>query len=105
MLLADLGANVHGAECAQSATEVIGQGFRPDVVVTDYRLPDQDGLTLLDEVRNSVGEEIPGIVVTGDMAVNASSVNRIALLHKPLRIEKLTELIQAMCNKTPLQHD
>ncbi|MCA1978264.1 MAG: response regulator, partial [Thiobacillus sp.] len=71
-------------------------GRVPDVIVTDYRLPDDDGIDVIARLRRSFGREIPAILVTGDTAPD--TIQRIGeagfpLLHKPLRPAKLRALL------------
>lgn len=68
----------------------------PDVIVTDYRLPDDDGLAVVARLRERYGRDIPAILVTGDTA--PETLQRITqaglpLLHKPLRPAKLRALL------------
>lgn len=68
----------------------------PDVIVTDYRLPDDDGLAVIARLRKRFGRDIPAILVTGDTA--PETLQRITqaglpLLHKPLRPAKLRALL------------
>ena len=68
----------------------------PDVIVTDYRLPDDDGLAVIARLREQFGRNIPAILVTGDTA--PETLQRITqagfpLLHKPLRPAKLRALL------------
>jgi two-component system, sensor histidine kinase len=69
----------------------------PDVIVSDYRLPDDsDGIEVITRLRQGYGRDIPAIVVTGDTAPD--TILRISragfpLLHKPLRPAKLRALL------------
>ncbi|MEW6118756.1 MAG: ATP-binding protein [Pseudomonadota bacterium] len=68
----------------------------PDVIVSDYRLPDDDGLDVVARLREKFGRAIPAILVTGDTA--PETLQRITqvglpLLHKPLRPAKLRALL------------
>ncbi|MCA1924780.1 MAG: response regulator [Thiobacillus sp.] len=68
----------------------------PDVIVTDYRLPDDDGLAAITRLRQHFGRDIPAILLTGDTA--PETLQRITqaglpLLHKPLRPAKLRALL------------
>ena len=69
----------------------------PDVIVTDYRLPDDtDGIEVITRLRQKYGRDIPAILVTGDTAPD--TILRIThagfpLLHKPLRPAKLRTLL------------
>jgi CheY-like chemotaxis protein len=85
----------HSAEEAEHWLDSIGR--RPDVIVSDYRLPDDtDGIEVITRLRQRFGHEIPAILVTGDTAPD--TIRRISqagfpLLHKPLRPAKLRALL------------
>ncbi len=84
----------HSAAEAEQWLASIGRV--PDVIVSDYRLPDDDGIAVIARLRQKFGREIPAIVVTGDTAPD--TIQRITqagfpLLHKPLRPAKLRALL------------
>jgi signal transduction histidine kinase/CheY-like chemotaxis protein len=62
--LADCGARVVTARCAAEAVEAVVRE-RPDVLVSDIRLPDEDGYALLRRVRAlDPGRALPAVAVT-----------------------------------------
>jgi DNA-binding NtrC family response regulator len=65
----------------------------PDLVVTDLRMPEMDGLTLLERVK-SIHPELPVLVLTGyasvDSAVEAMKKGAADYLAKPFSPEELT---------------
>ncbi|MHB8758921.1 MAG: ATP-binding response regulator [Thiobacillus sp.] len=68
----------------------------PDVIVSDYRLPDDDGIAVIARLRQRFARNIPAILVTGDTAPDTIlRINRagLPLLHKPLRPAKLRALL------------
>ncbi len=86
------------AHSAAEAEEWLASiGRVPDVIVSDYRLPDDtDGIEVITRLRGQFGRAIPAIVVTGDTAPD--TILRISragfpLLHKPLRPAKLRALL------------
>ena len=86
------------AHSAAEAEEWLASiGRMPDVIVSDYRLPDDtDGIEVITRLRRQFGRDIPAIVVTGDTAPD--TILRISqagfpLLHKPLRPAKLRALL------------
>jgi CheY-like chemotaxis protein len=85
----------HGADEAVLWLDSLGRV--PDVIVSDYRLPDDtDGIEVITSLRQKYGRDIPAIVVTGDTAPD--TIQRIThagfpLLHKPLRPAKLRALL------------
>lgn len=66
-------------------------------LVTDLRMPDMDGVTLLKRMRDG-GDAIPAIVVTGhgdvSMAVSAMKVGAIDFIEKPFEDTVLLEAIE-----------
>jgi two-component system nitrogen regulation response regulator GlnG len=90
-----------GMECRSFET---GREFRhalanavPDVVVTDVRMPDDDGLALLEELAGS-HPELPVIVVTAysdlDSAVAAYQGGAFEYLPKPFDVDDAIELVR-----------
>ena len=69
----------------------------PDVIVSDYRLPDDtDGIEVITRLRQKFGRDIPAILVSGDTAPDTIlriSQAGLPLLHKPLRPAKLRALL------------
>ncbi len=51
-------------------------GFRPDLIITDFHMPEMNGVELLDRAGQLHGK-VPGIVISGypECAENASSQN------------------------------
>jgi signal transduction histidine kinase len=85
----------HSADEAAQWLDSIGRV--PDVIVSDYRLPDDtDGIEVITRLRQKYGHDIPSILVSGDTAPD--TIRRISqagfpLLHKPLRPAKLRALL------------
>lgn len=72
-------------------------GAAPELVLSDYRLRQGDGLLAIDMVRQRFGA-VPSVLVTGDSAprdlarLHAAGVR---VLHKPFRTEALLEVLAA----------
>jgi signal transduction histidine kinase/CheY-like chemotaxis protein len=84
----------HSAAEAEQWLDRIGRV--PDVIVSDFRLPEEDGIAVVARLREKFGRDIPAILVTGDTAPD--TILRISqagfpLLHKPLRPAKLRALL------------
>jgi CheY-like chemotaxis protein len=84
----------HSAAEAEQWLDSIGRV--PDVIVSDFRLPEEDGIAVVARLREKFGRDIPAILVTGDTAPD--TILRISqagfpLLHKPLRPAKLRALL------------
>ena len=78
---------------ALAVLEALGRG-RPDVLVTDVRMPGTDGLTLLSKLKESQ-PELPVIVITAhsdlDSAVAAYQGGAFEYLPKPFDVDQAVE--------------
>lgn len=74
-----------------------GMGRSPDLVISDYRLPDHtDGIEVIHYLRLCFGTDLPALILTGDTAPETLTRIReagLAVLHKPLRPARLRALI------------
>jgi two-component system response regulator AtoC len=75
-----------------------------DAVITDYNLPDQNGIYLIEQIK-AINPEIPSIMITAygtiDSAVNAMKSGAYDYLTKPINInELLVVLKRALEHKT-----
>ncbi|MEO0996651.1 MAG: hybrid sensor histidine kinase/response regulator, partial [Pseudomonadota bacterium] len=87
-LLGSRGYETRIAESRDEALAILDRGYRPEVVVCDYRLGDgMNGTTVLDEIRDRFGADIVGILITADTdpqrLIDARD-SGYRLLHKPL---------------------
>jgi CheY-like chemotaxis protein len=57
------GARAVRAESAAMAREVLASEVRVDLVVTDYAMPDEDGLSLIARLRSMPGRETVAVVM------------------------------------------
>ena len=105
-LCAQWGCHVLGAPSGEVAITELERHLRgPDLIITDYRLRDGEiGTSAVMRIRDLVEEQVPAIVITGDMSVRASHVasyGRTALLHKPINAEKLWSSADALLSARP----
>ncbi|MHA7056612.1 sigma-54-dependent transcriptional regulator [Aquimarina sp. M1] len=89
-----------------------------DIVLTDVRLPDRDGITLLEDIR-AKNPNTQVVIMTGyaeiDMAVNAIKQGAFDYLSKPFNPDKILQIIekalhtetkdQEFVNKKPIEKD
>jgi two-component system nitrogen regulation response regulator GlnG len=92
-------ANI-GCFCFENPEDLLLQlqsGQQPEVIVSDIRMPQMDGITLLGEV-NKRFPEIPVIIITAhsdlDSAVNAYKKGAFEYLPKPFDIHDAVSLVQ-----------
>lgn len=99
-ILADRGYRV---EVAYSGREGLAKAARrsPDLVILDIRLPDGDGVKLLEQLRR-VAPESRTLVITAygrrEIAEELHGQDILAYLEKPLELERALELIQGALN-------
>ncbi len=107
-LLRGQGYAVTDAPDAPSALRLVAEGhYRPDVLLTDYNLPQgTNGLDLIAELRASIGGDLPAIVLSGD--ISSATLSRIAqadcaLLTKPVRASDLLQAIEQAARRSEPQ--
>jgi PAS domain S-box-containing protein len=97
-LLTNWECMVKTAKSLESAREQLANE-RPDIILADYQLDDdQNGLDVMDALRNQIDSGIPGILITGHMApeVREDAIKRhYQILYKPVKPAAL----RAMVNK------
>src|SRR5438270_7806772 len=80
-----------------SAAEAAFRARRPDVVLTDYNLPDGNGLELLGRLR-AIDPGVPLVVLTGagsiDLAVRAIKEGAEQFLTKPVDLPALSAVLK-----------
>jgi hypothetical protein len=95
------GANVLAVGSAQEGLKAVSD-FEPDVLVCDITMPDMDGYTLLQMIRDG-GSAIPAMAVTG----NARERDRQLAMEagfqahepKPVDIERLVRLVALLAGR------
>src|SRR5512147_546295 len=87
-ILVDMGYTVFDKPDVTSALNIVQKNIPIDLVVTDYHLPDSDGLALVDAVRK-VLPHVPVIMMTayGDVEsyIKSMSLEVFEYLNKPLK--------------------
>jgi DNA-binding NtrC family response regulator len=68
------------------------------LVISDLRLPDGDGLSILQEIRKS-GSEIPVVILTAygevDSYLEAMNAGATEYLNKPVKSEELIAVVRS----------
>jgi len=100
------GFTVARAHCLRDARIELGRQ-RPDVLLTDLRLPDGQGIELVTELENPEATEV--IVVTGhatvDSAVAALRAGASDYLVKPAEVERVQAVLRRAKKTSALQHE
>lgn len=87
---------VKTAEGAFQAAQIMREGSF-DLVISDLRLPDGDGLSILQEIRK-VGKEIPVVILTAygevDNYLEAMNAGATEYLNKPVKSDELIAVVR-----------
>jgi CheY-like chemotaxis protein len=105
-ILSAAGAQVHQSSAVSDALR-LARDVMPDVLVSDIAMPDQDGYTLLRELRKKFGRSVPRIAVA--LTAQATRADRERALAagfdrhmaKPLEPMRLVELLRESIAASP----
>jgi two-component system CheB/CheR fusion protein len=81
--------------------------IKPDIVVAGYSLPNgMTGLQVIAGVREALGRELPGVILTGDISTDTMreiTQRGCVQRYRPVRAEELAHLIQSLLaeSRTP----
>jgi CheY-like chemotaxis protein len=94
--LRDMGYLVTEASSAATATQLVNSGLHPDVLITDYMMPEQTGIQLAEALRAIIAD-LPVLVVTGYVDKVTPNNELFELLSKPYtRAEIASRLARIM---------
>jgi DNA-binding NtrC family response regulator len=100
------GFTIARATCLREARIELGNQ-RPDVLLTDLRLPDGQGIELVSELEDPESTEV--IVITGhatvDSAVAALRAGASDYLVKPAEVERVQAVLRRAKKTSALQHE
>jgi DNA-binding NtrC family response regulator len=89
------------AENGEKALKII-DSQKVDLVLTDLKMPDMDGMTLTKQLRET-HPEIPVVVMTGypsvDSAVEALRNKVVDYIVKPFNINRLYKVVESQINE------
>lgn len=89
------------AACCASAIEAF-EKRRPDVALVDQRLPDGEGVALIDKL-SAIDSGVPVVVLTGhgsiELAVRAMRAGAFHFLTKPVELPSLEAILRRAINK------
>lgn len=87
-----LGAGCTQEESPEKAVELLRQGERFDVILTDMWMPVMNGMEMAEHIRRKLGiTDIPIIAITADMQVSEEAGKVFdRILHKPVTLESLS---------------
>ncbi len=98
---------IHTANCAERAREQVRKD-RYDVIISDIRLPDGDGLDLLTEFKD-IEPDVEVILITGhgniDNAVEAIRIGAYDYITKPFRLDRVELVVERAWQRVCLQRE
>jgi signal transduction histidine kinase/ActR/RegA family two-component response regulator len=103
-LLRSWGCRVVSGDTATAAMkELDAQGPAPDLVISDFRLPDgKTGIEAIEQVRREFGDAIPAFLISGDThsePLHQARASGLHLLHKPVDPMRLRAMVNRMVRK------
>lgn len=73
----------------------------PGLIIVDYLMPEMDGVTFINQIKNSFPKlsKIPVAISSAMGAMNSSIIkdNDIILLHKPMDLDDLLKVARNLC--------
>jgi CheY-like chemotaxis protein len=94
MMLEDAGFEASSAGSLDEALKLI-ERFRPDVVLSDFRLRGHDGVEAVKRLRARLGYPVPAVLVTGETSLSPFDPElRMPILFKPYTPEQLVAAVQ-----------
>ena len=100
--LRDLGCQVETADTIENVSRVL-DFFSPDILITDFQLRyAESGGMVIKLVRESLGVEVPCIIITGTTMAETSDVYHlqdIEILYKPVQSDELREAMIRALNR------
>ena len=97
----DAGIDLALARDGEAAAARVAAGLRPDVIVSDFRLPGSNGSQVIRRLRQMLGAQAPAIILTGDTGfLEVEKQDNCAVLHKPVDSAKLIALARQIAVKT-----
>jgi len=95
--LESAGFETLSAASGEDALSAIASGFKPDMVVSDVKMPGIDGLALIERARASI-PGLPFLMITAfpDVrdAVNAMKTGAVDYLEKPVDLDELVSAVR-----------
>lgn len=99
LLLDTMGYDIFLAGDGTEALAHINSGLKPDIVLSDYRLPGDNGIEVIQKLRANLPTNLPAIMMTGDTSgakIRQSGLEQLEVLSKPVDVKQLISFIETM---------
>lgn len=101
-ILTSFGYRVSAERSARSALSIVKASTRVDLVISEERLPEMDGLELLASLKK-IAPGVPSIILTGSGSIEsylkALRLGAFEYLNKPVKPKDLREIVKAALNR------
>lgn len=103
MAFEDAGIALRVARDGDAAIALIEGGARPDVLISDFRLPSGNGNDVIRRAREALGVDLPSAVLTGDTGLQGlKACPRCIVLHKPISTTDLIAAVRELASMPPV---
>jgi signal transduction histidine kinase len=93
----DAGIELRLARDGDDAAAQVAAGLRPDLIVSDFRLPGANGGEVIRRLRQMLGVRAPSVILTGDTGLQGLlKEDDCAVLHKPIDSLRLLALVREL---------
>ncbi|MGV8952494.1 MAG: CheR family methyltransferase [Cypionkella sp.] len=100
LMLEQDGHEVAAAADGPIALEIVTKGFRPELVLADYNLPNgMDGIEVIADLRGKLRAKVPALILTGDISTDAlQSIGLQDCVHfsKPVKVVEIIAAIDRL---------
>jgi len=95
-LLVDNGHDVYAAKDGEVAIKILKEKRTPDLVITDFNMPNKNGMVVLSYCRTEI-PDLPVILMTGIISEGLpdwKALGAVDSLQKPFKMEELLSLVK-----------
>jgi len=108
MLLENDGYEVAAATNGRKAIETLENGAVPDLIISDLKMPEKDGMALLDHLKQT-GRDIPLVMITAygsiENAVEAMKQGAADFITKPFNKDVIRHVVHKILKSEDLKKE